>query len=83
MERGGGNPVMDKHPVQEGVAILPGMLYAKETGINSGRLGLWLMCAFTFLLPYLVGLLIGEQPHNPWFLLSMNCCSGLVSVSPQ
>ena len=23
------------------------MLHAKETGISSGRLGLWLMCAFT------------------------------------
>ena len=33
----------------EGVAILLGMLYVKETGISSGRLGLWLACAFTFL----------------------------------
>ena len=29
-----------------GVAILLGMLHAKETGISSGRLGLWLSCAF-------------------------------------
>ena len=28
------------------VAILLSMLYAKETGISSGRLGLWLVCAF-------------------------------------
>ena len=27
-----------------------GMLHAKETGITSGRLGLWLVCAFTFLI---------------------------------
>ena len=33
------------HPV--GVAKLVGILHAK--GISSGRLGLWLMCAFTFL----------------------------------
>ena len=31
-----------------GVAILPGMLHAKETGISCRRLGLWLVCAFTF-----------------------------------
>ena len=24
------------------------MLHAKETGISSGRLGLWLVCAYTF-----------------------------------
>ena len=29
------------------VAILLGMLHAKETGISSGRVGLWLGCAFT------------------------------------
>ena len=28
------------------VAILLGMLYAKETGIRCDRLGLWLVCAF-------------------------------------
>ena len=34
-----------------GVAILLGMLHANETGISSDRgLGLWLVCAFTFLL---------------------------------
>ena len=37
---------MNKHPVQEGVAILLGMLHAKETGISFDRLGLWLVCAF-------------------------------------
>ena len=25
------------------------MLHATETGINSGRVGLWLVCAFTYL----------------------------------
>ena len=38
---------MDWYPVQEGVAILLGMLHAKETRISCGHLGLWLMCAFT------------------------------------
>ena len=46
----GGNPTMDQHPVQGGVAILLSMLPAKGTGISSGRLGLWLVCTFT--LPY-------------------------------
>ena len=44
-----GNPAMDWHPVQGGVAILLGMLHDKETWISSGRLALWLVCAFTFL----------------------------------
>ena len=43
----GDNPAMDYHPVQGGVAILPGMPYAKETGISAGRSSLWLVCAFT------------------------------------
>ena len=30
------------------VAMLLGMLQAKKTGISSGRLGLWLVSAFTF-----------------------------------
>ena len=34
-------PAMDKYPVQ-------GMLHAKETGISSSCLGLWLVVAFTF-----------------------------------
>ena len=38
---GGGNPTMDQHPVQGGLALLLGMLHAKETGISSG-----LLCAF-------------------------------------
>ena len=42
-----------KHPIQRGVAILLGMLHANESGLSSGRLGLWLMCAFTFM-PYIV-----------------------------
>ena len=31
-----------------GVAVLLGMLHAKENGISFGRLGLWLVCAITF-----------------------------------
>ena len=48
----GSNPAMDTHPVQGrgrgggGVAILLGMLHAKETGISFNCLGLWLVCAF-------------------------------------
>ena len=34
-----------------GVAILLGMLHTKKSGVNSGRLGLWLVCTFTFHLP--------------------------------
>ena len=41
---------MDYHPVQGGVSILLGMLHAKETGISFGRLGLWLVCTFTYYL---------------------------------
>ena len=35
-------------PSRGGVAILLGMLHAKETGISSSRLSLWLVCAITF-----------------------------------
>ena len=42
----GGNPAMNKHSVQGGVAILLGTLHAKEIGISFGRLGLWLVCAY-------------------------------------
>ena len=42
----GSNPAMDTHPVQGRVAILLGMLHAKETGISFNCLGLWLVCAF-------------------------------------
>lgn len=34
-------------PGPGGVAILLGMLHAKETGVSSGRLGPWLVCAST------------------------------------
>ena len=34
-----GKPAMDYHPVQGGVAILLGMLHAKETGIGSDPFG--------------------------------------------
>ena len=50
-----------KHPIQWGVAILLGMLHANESGISSGRLGLWLMCAFTFM-PYIVSQQNGLSP---------------------
>ena len=43
-----GNPVMDKHPVRGEVAILLGMLHAKESGISFSHLSLWLTCDFTF-----------------------------------
>ena len=46
--------VMHLHPLQGGVAILLIMRHAKEMGLSSGRLGLWLLCAFT--LPYLLQL---------------------------
>ena len=45
-----GNPTMDLHPVLWGVAIPLGMLHAKAPGISSGRLGLWLVCAFTLII---------------------------------
>ena len=45
---GGGNPAMEFRP--GGVPILLGMLRATETGISSGRVGLWLVCFFTFYL---------------------------------
>ena len=35
--------------LQGGVAILLGMLHATETGVSSGRVGLWLLCGFTLL----------------------------------
>ena len=35
-------------PCSKGGAVLLGMLHATETGISSGRVGLWLVCAFTF-----------------------------------
>ena len=50
LTNGGGNPAIDQHPVQGGVTILLGMPHAKETGISSDRLGLWLVCAFTNLI---------------------------------
>ena len=35
------------NPVQGGVAILPSLFHATETGLSSGHLGLWPVCAFT------------------------------------
>ena len=34
-----------------GVATLLGMLHAKDTGIGSKHVGLWLVCSLTFYLP--------------------------------
>lgn len=53
---------MDYHPIQGGVAILLGILYAREIGINSGPLGFWLLCAFI--------LLILKLPEWPEWLAS-------------
>ena len=53
-----GNPAMDKHSVEGGVATLLGMPHANETEISSGRLSLWLVCVFTFLpKSYQIGLI--------------------------
>ena len=46
----GGNPVMEQHPIQGEVAILLGMLHAKEIGTSSHRFGLQLVCIFTLYL---------------------------------
>ena len=61
----GGNPAMDSHPMQGRVAILLGLLHATETGISSGCVGLWLVCALTFL-PYVrnVFLVLLQGLHN-------------------
>ena len=43
----GNNPAMVQHPFQGSGSNAPRhALYAKETGISCGRLGLWLVCAF-------------------------------------
>ena len=42
-------------PSKGEVAILLGILHAMETGISSGRSGLWLLSAFTFFLGYQPG----------------------------
>ena len=46
---GGGGPCDGlAYTIQGETAILLGMLIAKETGISSGHLDLWLECVFTF-----------------------------------
>ena len=50
----GGKPTMDKRPVQGGVAILLDVLHAKETGISSGHLCLWLLLPLLIVEEYLV-----------------------------
>ena len=59
----GGNPAMNKHPVQGGVAILLGMLPANETEISSDRFGLWLMCAFTWYFTMLICKRLMTEAH--------------------
>ena len=55
--RGGGviYPAMDLHLVQGGVAVVLVIPDVKETGISSGRLGLWLVYAFSLPLKYIKG----------------------------
>ena len=45
----GGQPCDGLASRPGGVAILLGLLHATETGISSGRVGLWLVCAFSYL----------------------------------
>ena len=55
---GGGGviyPAMDLHLVQGGVAVVLVIPDVKETGISSGRLGLWLVYAFSLPLKYIKG----------------------------
>ena len=65
---------MGQHAIQGGVAILLGMLHATETGINSGRVGLWLVWAFT--LPQVIKE-IENQPRLKNFSLNINLTSGI------
>ena len=37
-----------RNPSRGGVAILLGLLHTTETGIRSGRVGLWLVRTFTY-----------------------------------
>ena len=55
-------------PSRGGVAVLLGMLHAKETGISSGRSGLWFMCSLV--LKYLHFVTTIMQHHLP--LLTTN-----------
>ena len=48
-------PAMDLHLVQGGVAVVLVIPDVKETGISSGRLGLWLVYAFSLPLKYIKG----------------------------
>ena len=48
---GGGGGGLASHPGE--VAIILGMLHAKQTRISSGHLGLWLVCAFFTFLPFI------------------------------
>ena len=52
------------------LAILLGMFHAKETRISSSRLGLWLVCALTFLPSYLAWKGDKSNGNAPWRLIS-------------
>ena len=67
----GGDPAVVYHPVQGGVAILLGLPHVKETGISSGHLSLWLVCAFTWYLQLNgMGWYLSWSLNVPWKLLS-------------
>ena len=57
----GGNPAMDWHPSHGGSSNTPRQLHAKETGISSGSLGLWLVCAFMFTFTLLIRIRFGSR----------------------
>ena len=59
----GGNPAMEFRP--GGIPILLGMLRATETGISSGRVGLWLVCFFTFYLFFFFNLGYRQLHRSP------------------
>ena len=44
-----------------GSSNTPRQLHAKETGISSGSLGLWLVCAFTFTFTLLIRIRFGSR----------------------
>ena len=72
LPRGGCNPAMDWYPVQGEVAILPGMLHAKETRISCSHLGLWLICAFTFFYHSHKMHLLGSNLYRPKWQISLH-----------
>ena len=62
----GGNPAMDKHPIQGGVEILlVASIHATETGISSGHLAR--MQTFYIKRPHLI---IIKRPVSPEIIVS-------------